>query len=391
MPPTVELLCTDVLEQAAFKLVEAKIDWTSNVQSSGWGRDRDFETAKWKAINEAVERLCYTRLPRSIYSSATELERYVEPAMFVRYLPRQYAMPDFKFAPFDALEPRHWVCAKRVRSDATNHILADFVCSPRAFDATYRRRLTTNASTSGCASSGSIDVAIMHATLELIERDAFMRHWFSQTSGYHISIPTLPQQFRSRINRLHEAGCRAGVQWLYMGTHPTWLAWAQHPTLFFTSIGSASGLNGELALETALNELETMALVRLEGVPEQSIQPSEVRGPADHAAIYSTKNYFQKADALWYGEAPQRSFSDAAAAFETNSDALYQRLESAGHQLYWVDLTIPETRGILDGRTIYTVRVLSTHLIPMAFGYGRLPLGMDTWFRVNTPEIHPFA
>ena len=51
-------------------------------------------------------------------------------------------------------------------------------------------------------------------------------------------------------------------------------------------------------------------------------------------------------------------------------------LVSTGHPVYWVDLSGPEAAFLVEGMQLQTVRALAPGLIPIAFGYGRQPLGI---------------
>jgi ribosomal protein S12 methylthiotransferase accessory factor len=388
--PHLNLSFNDLLENAVFHLAEAEIQWESGLQSIGWGRDQDRENAQWKAINEAVERYCCTRPLTFVHACAAHLPDYLNPEDFVRYTSSQFEERGFPFERFDPASWRYWVPAWSVLSEKETLVMADLVCSPRAFDVDYRAQLMTHASSSGCAAADRLDLAILRAMLELIERDAFMRHWFAQRPGYRIDPCSLPTEIRTRFAVLHDLGCQVGLQWLNMGMHPTWLAWAQHTELHFTSIGSACGLEGEPSLETALNELETQALARALNPPAEAMAPAGVRTPSDHAALYASAAHFRDADALWKVNGPVRKFDEAIATFETTPSALYEKLDRAGSTPYWIDLSQPEASSVL-GRTIQVVRVLAQRLIPMAFGFGRQPLGMDIWQTTPASALHPFA
>ena len=291
---------------------------------------------------------------------------------------------------FDTSEQRYWLPAQSVLGTDAAHVLADLVCSPRAFDPAYREQLVLHASTSGCASGDTLGDAILRATLELVERDAFLRHWLSQRAGHAIDTTTLSDRHRARLAHLSAAGCAIGLQWLHLGCHPTWLAWAQHPHLHFTCVGAASGLVALEALDSALSELETQVLARLQGVPAVTIPPESALTPADHGALYATAGYFRQADRLWQ-TGDTRTFDQAQAAFAMSADSLYENLARAGHQPFWVDLSTEEARGCIDGKTIHTVRAVAPGLIPMVFGHGRLPLGMEQPLHAEMPAVHPFT
>lgn len=389
--PHLDIACNDALEGASFRLVEANILWDDQSRSTGWGRDADLDTATWKAIGEAIERHCFANLPAVVHARADELPGYIHPDRLIRYLPEQLDSAVSGLAPFSPSQHRLWALAQPALGGEAVHVLADFLCSPRAFTAAYRAQLAVHASTSGCASADVLEVAILRATMELVERDAFMRHWFSQSPGHRIDPRTLPKAAQARLDTMAQAGCDVGLQWLHMGAHPTWLAWAQHAGLHFTCIGSATGLSGEGALDAALNELETTALARASGVPPQTMAPEDVATPADHAALYATAPYFRRADAVLHATAAPLSFDEALAAFEASPQELYMRLAERGHTPYWVDLSAEEAREAIDGKTVHTVRALAPGLIPMVFGHGRLPLGMDEWRRTARFDLHPFT
>jgi ribosomal protein S12 methylthiotransferase accessory factor len=382
---------SDALPQAGFQLVRARIEWTDAGPSEGWGRDEDPAVAQLKAIAEAVERSAYGRLPPGAFEAAArELAGFLDPATLVRYASAQYAAPGFPLHRFDPGERRWWLTARCLGNGAELAVLADCVCSPRAFDAAYRSRLVTYTSSSGCASGRSIEDALLRAVLELVERDAFMRHWLAQSAGTSVRPASLPGWAAARLDTLTAAGCRAGTQCLTRGVHPTWLAWAQHEGMHFTCVGAASALAAEPALRSALDELETQALARLSGVPADDIAPADVRRPADHGALYATPAWFRRADRIL--AAPEScAFGALAASFEVAPEALYAKLAAAGHAPCWVDLSIPAAATVLDGGPLYTVRALAPGLIPITFGHGLLPLGMVHTVADGGRLLHPFS
>ncbi len=391
MSPSLEIEPHLLLRDAPFALVEARIDWGEGRSSQGWGRDPSFRVAVDKATCEAVERYAQRQLPASRWAAMHELSACIDPRTIVRHAPWQYRGDGAGPSPFDPGDLRCWLAASPVLGGDDAWVLADCVCNPRAFDASYRRRLLTHATSSGCASAFELDDAILRAALELIERDAMMRHWFAQTGGLHVDPDTLASGIRVRLRRLLEAGCDAGIQCLTLGVHPTWLVWARHDGLRFTSVGSASGLDAAESLETAMRELETQALARLEGVPPVVIDAEAVTSAADHAAIYATERHYRRADALWAIAGPRAAFDTLVQRFALDAQALYRRAAAAGHPLCWVDLSVPQARGALAGRTVHTVRALAPELIPLCFGRAHAPLGMDRWRRVDPGALHPFS
>ncbi|WP_420998327.1 YcaO-like family protein [Cupriavidus sp. 30B13] len=385
-----EVRTLDVFDKPDFELVRAELFLNEQSKSTGWGRDADVEVAQHKAVGEAFERFAARQLPPSHLAPALALPHYMHPDWLVRYASEQYERPGFPFTRFDRVQPRLWINATEVAGGTSVPVLADHVCMPGAFDKEYRAKLVTHASTSGCATATTVKDAILRATFEVIERDAFMRHWLRQQGGLPVAIPSLPVRFQTRLGRLEEQGCRVGVQCLTLGHHPVWLVWAQSAARHFTAIGTACGDNAERALESACSELETMALVRIEDVEWTPIEPQAVVTPGDHAALYATPRYFRMADALWDRTvADMIPFDDVAARCVIERDALFSKLASADCQVHWVDLTPPDLGQ--DAPGLHSVRVLMPGAIPMSFGYGRMPLGMTLRYAKRATFPHPFA
>lgn len=372
------------------------MDWEAGRTSTGWGRDRDVKVASSKAIHEAIERYAYTFLPtQARFCSAQALPAVLDTSALSGHAPWQWADPALGLRPFGSEEAHWWLQARPVQAGWPGEVawvLADVLLSPRAFDNGYRARLVTHASSSGFASATTLDDAILHATLELVERDALMRHWFAQRPGRAVDLRELPSALRWRFAVLQDAGCLTGLQRLDLGMHPVWLAWAQHPALAFTSIGSACALDGGTALESALGELETQALARLGGVPAETTEAADVRAPADHAALYATPGYFRRADRVLCPQAyATGGYREAAAAFACTAGRLYESLDRRGCRPWWVELSPPEAHTSFDGRPVHTVRAVVPHLIPMSFGYRRQPIGMDAWQCTDADAVHPYS
>ena len=391
MPIRLEIEPHRLLPATQFELIEARIDWGNGQTSRGWGRDPLASRATDKAVCEAIERYCQRCLPAARFCPMSDLPTCIDPLSLVRNADWQFRGDGRSPGRFDPGETRYWLPASPVRNGGCTWVIADCVCSPAAFDEAYRKRLITHSTTSGCASAFSLDTAIVRAALELVERDAMMRHWFAQSCGIAVSPSSLPGDLSGRVTRLQDAGCTVGVQLLTRAAYPAWLVWARSEARHFVSTGSASGLDPEESLGTALRELETQALARLEGVPEASLRPEHVRSAADHAAIYGSRHYFRTADAFLRNSEATAPFSYLAGMFSSAADALYDRLEGAGHTLYWVDLTVDAVRGSFGGGTVHTVRAVGTELIPLSFGQVHSPLGMDQWQRIDPAALHPFA
>lgn len=372
-------------------LICAEISLDDDRLHIGFGRDADLQTAQAKAISEAIERVAFRTQPETRWGTASQMPSKIEPDALVRYLPEQYANPGFGIVPFCHHTPYQWVAVHDVIDGGITYALADFVCSSAAFAPAYRNQLVTRATSSGCASGPALDACIERAVLELVERDAFMRHWFAQRPGRHLDHDTLPGDIQERIEYLKHLGAAAGVQYLHLGYHPTWMVWVQHENQHFTTVGSATGFDADDTLRIAFAEAEALALAHIDAPQENNIQPCDVRTPADHRMLYATPTHFRQADRLWTDVGESISYPDTIASFQRNAATLFSHLAAAGHRPYWTELTPPGGLPLIEGRSIHTVRALIPGLIPMSFGYCREALGMDNWRQVAPGMVHPFA
>jgi ribosomal protein S12 methylthiotransferase accessory factor len=381
----------DALPGASFLLACAHLVWGDGSESTGWGRSASPEIARRKAIGEAVERAAYTRLPQGAFLGRRKNDdRMIHPDRLIRYAAHQYARPDFPFRPFEEGQSSWWVPARSAVDGGEYWVVADCICNPRAFDAEYRRRLLTHATTSGCASGGSWKEALARATLELIERDAFMRHWMTQTPGEAVDSDSLPAWAKERRARLVEQGCKVAAQCLTLGVHPVWLVTGQHRALGFTTIGTACGLEADGALQAAWDEMETIVLTRLAGVPAVAMAAERVVSPADHGALYATRHHFMSADAVVWGLGAHR-YNDLAQRFEAGIEQVHCEMQANGHPVYAINLSLEEADTILDGEPVHTLRAIAPGMVPLAFGYGLLPLGMGMPFVPEGLGIHPLC
>ena len=372
-------------------LISAEVTLDDERTHTGFGRDTDLQIAQDKAISEAIERLAFRTLPDTQYATAVQMPSHIAPEALVRYLPEQYVIRGFDIAPFREDMPYHWIAMRDALDDSITYALADFVCSPAAFTSAYRSQLVTQATSSGCASGPDLHTCIERAVLELVERDAFMRHWFAQQPGRSVDHNTLPDTLLERVEHLRHLGAESGVQWLHLGHHPTWMVWVQHKAAHFTTVGSACGFDAEGALRNAFAEAEALALGHIDAPTKSDIEPVNVRTPADHRALYATPAYSRQADRLWAATGKRMTYSEAATAFHGDATALFRLLSTAGHRVCWTELAPPGGTPMIGDRAIHTVRALAPGLIPISFGYRREPLGMDTWQQTASGAIHPFA
>jgi ribosomal protein S12 methylthiotransferase accessory factor len=187
-----------------FHLGRAKMKTADDARLHTWGRDANPWLAARKAVAEAVEREGF-REPRGIVNARlTSLRSAVDPREFVRYAPEQHALDGFAYQPFDADHMYSWAGGTELNTGVEVHVLAELVFSRTSLAAAGHAvdRPYTQVTSSGCAAGVSKDDAVLRALLEVVERDAFMRHWLAQRPGALIPQSSLPAEIAARVEAL---------------------------------------------------------------------------------------------------------------------------------------------------------------------------------------------
>ena len=372
-----------------FFLGRARIEGNDDGEPT-WGRDTDPWMAYVKSAAEAVERQGFREASPLVFGKIDSVPNAIPPDTFLRYSKAQLRSPSFPFQAFDANHSYAWVTGIRESTGEQVRVVSDLV-HPRQYvrhEGVLGPKLTFPTS-SGCAAHTDWNEAKARATLELIERDAFMRHWFAQRPGIAVAPNTLPASIQQRLAALQDAGCEAGILWLESPYAPCFLAWAQHEERGFTAVGGGGGLDTAAAVNSALGEVETLVFAHFNDGFKDKARPETVREPVDHANLYGQKRYFRRADSVLRA---QRSvdFAFVTQTAPASIDVLYNKLAEEGRSPVFFDIT-PERPYIDQGRTVIRVcKALIPGLIPLSFGYGLEPKGMLEKIHPRAKFPHPF-
>jgi ribosomal protein S12 methylthiotransferase accessory factor len=300
----------------------------------------------------------------------------IHPHAFVRYASRQLSRKRLGVAPLDAQQKQRWVEGKEWRTGASVWLPADCVYGASTLTRQGADALLARTTSSGCASDPDLDTAIERAAYELIERDAFARHWLAQAAADRIAPASLPARIRGRMDALEAQGCESFVLCMTKGIGPAILVLIRDLRRGFVCAGSACGPDLASSIERAFIEAESAAVARcVASARPKALAPRQAASPEDHANLYARRAYLRRADVL-LGPADA---SIPASAIEWPA-TLEDRLRSSTdpRSVYWVELPSTNAPCQLDGRPIRTVRALVPGCIPLAFGFGALPEGMVT-------------
>ncbi|MEU4955618.1 YcaO-like family protein [Streptomyces lavendulae] len=151
------------------------------------------------ALGEAVERYSAAVPPPEVHTARLgDLKGDVlDPSTLVLYAAHQYARPDFPYRPYDPLAQYPWVRGEWLDGTGDVWLPADFV-HYAAPGRTALAQVTTNGLAAGC---GWEDAAC-RATLELVERDAFLRMWLSRTAPTRLDLTTADSSATDQVARL---------------------------------------------------------------------------------------------------------------------------------------------------------------------------------------------
>ena len=337
------------------------------------GRAKDPQLALKKTVSEAYEWQACGRLSKNIVrASLEELDGATDPRSIVSYHEQQYQDKLFPLKPFDRKLKYSWVKGVNILSGETAYILADCVYFPY----TPRTPRYTMANSSGTAARSDKDEAIQHATLELIERDAFMVVWLNRLQMPSILIKSLPGFVQKRIKMLERSGFKVIIKNFTLDMAPVIFVFIQSEKLTTTICAACSSFDTLLAIDHAMGEVEAAAYCRLRNQKVESIKPREVHRTYHHSDLYGQRYYFQRADFL-VKDSTIIKFADVANInkIPRTWNEFMEHLKTAGFPLLTVSLQ-PDNQ-FLDFLIPKVEKVFIPGMIPMSFGYGLEPCGME--------------
>ena len=335
------------------------------------GRSRDPEIAIKKAVSEAYEWKACNKIPNNLVRAPfKELAKAIDPRTIVAYHNRQYLRKNFPLKCFEKNHQYDWVKGNNVLSNKQVYILAQCVYFPYP----SRNKLYTWANSSGAAAHIDKGKAIQHATLELVERDAFMIAWLNRLQLPAIAFNSLPNFIQKRIRVLRNSGFRVIVKNFTLDLAPVIFVFLQNKNLTTTICAACSSFDTLRAIDHALEEAEASAYCRLRNKETEYIKPRDVHRTFHHGSLYEQPQYFQCADFLAKSKI-QMKFTDIAKKTPKNWNHFLRNIDSMGFQLLTVKL------GPVQQFSNYEIpkieKVFIPGIVPISFGFGLEPCGME--------------
>ncbi|MEV6158628.1 TOMM precursor leader peptide-binding protein [Nonomuraea sp. NPDC052129] len=273
----------------------------------GYGRSRDFTSARLTAMAEALERHAGLR-PRgrrtAVHAPYAEVaDRALDPRTLGLYPDDWYGRPDFPFVRFDPVRPTAWVWGY-------SFARAEPLLVPESY-AYYGPRPEGDPGfayecSNGCAIGGCLAEAVFHGLLEVAERDAFLTTWYTRLPAPRVDLDSAADRSipMSAARIRHQLGYEvmAFDITLEQGVPAFWTMAVDRvggPSRPYTMCGAAAHPDPEHALASALAELGPgiEGLTRRYDTEQAACllaAPDRVREMDDHALLYGHPDAFRR-------------------------------------------------------------------------------------------------
>lgn len=358
------------------------------------GRSHEPRVAAAKAEAEAWERLGWATPAGLVTGRLAEVPGALDPAAVVAYAEPQRRAPDFPFLPFSRRRRYLWKTGHDAATGAPVALPAECVHALTALPRRERAPACTSSSTSGLAAWTDAEGALCRATLELVERDAFLRCWLARRAPPQWATEALPGPARARMQALAADGLRVVACRLPSALAHVAAVFVQCRRRPFTVVTAAAEFAPEAALERALDEAEGRIVHAAAATSAPLASPRAVRCLEDIPRLYRSRRCYRLADFLADGPPIP---SAAATGVPADWPALRQRLATLGLPLLAFDLTPPGAALDQGRRPLHVVRAVVPGLLPIWFRHGLEPAGLAAWQAACAqgpgmpPFIHPFT
>ena len=376
--------CTATAPVSGFFRVRSRFDyhemWWSGQAQSLWHSER-------YGLLEGLERYA-GQFPRA--RSAELFDSYrnlapdaLDPRVCGEYAPEFYAHHAEFYAPFDPAEPMHWTWGYSLRDERPVLVPEQLVFY---LDRRPYKKFVQECS-NGCASGSCVEEAVLHAMLELLERDAFLLSWYGAARLPEIDL-TSCRDPRVRFMRDRIARLGYGMRLFDMRAAlpvPAVMAVAERRdgapgTLCF---GAGAGFDPEDAVRSAMSEtasyvpgFDERVRARLPQLTAMVDDYDLVHELAHHSGLYGLPEMARHAAFLFDGPRPRAMdelyagwLDERPGGLDLSDDVrfLTERFTRLGSDVIVVDQTCPEQETI----GVHTVSVIAPGLIPIDFGWQR--------------------
>ncbi len=212
---------------------------------------------------------------------------------------------------------------------------------------------------SGIAAHFSFEEAKKRAVIELIERDALMRNWFSQKSPYQIDERLLPIHVKKRIAYFAKQNRQLIVLQIpsdFGMVFEAVITGDKYPCFVSGAAATIDKNSVNSTILKSVQEAEYSLLLALRYPDTATIKPTSVSTPADHGKVYHFKKNADNLHWLWKDATPRSHIQESMSVDDI--DWFYNE-----HlRIITVDLSDKKS-------DIKVVRAFSPWLVPINFGF----------------------
>jgi thiazole/oxazole-forming peptide maturase SagD family component len=316
---------------------------------------------------ELIERVsCLLRRPDVRATALRQLDKpFLEPRWWPRYSRRQYAEGSFPYAPVSPGTPMHWISARNLARGTSMLVPQQMLLHWPSLDVPRVLSGTTN----GAATHTVAHVALSNGILEVLERDAFARHWYLGLPPFCFSPSALGEDGLRASEWLERRGWTINLGWSSGGAaHVVYaVATLQRSAGPFEAGASvfASAASG-MARRAALHALREL-LYLLEGIreprPVSLEQMQTSRAPQDAISLYLDPRMLPVVK--WFVSGSVRDLP--ADLHHDRLQDLVSALGRLGVEPLAVDMSVPALRPFC------VFQVIVPGALPLTFGHALLP------------------
>lgn len=346
------------------------MEWTSGI-------DSDPTIAELKAVMEGVERFYSGEITVKELIRAREVDLHrqsVNPTELISYLDKQYRK-DLAIEPYSPRKIYYWKNAKIFPTEKDILLPIDLVFYP--IDREYAPNLLTFGNSSGIAAGFSYEETLLRSLYEVIERDAFMIVWLNRLSLPKINHISLPKMIQDRIYDIESKGFNVYLIDITLDTAPVVLAIAVNsnktPVII---LGAASNLSILKCIGKALSEIEQGVYweFRDDSKKIKVVNPKKVLRVKEHISLFRNIKFIQKAEFLWQGKTIPLKDDVINSNDLEKLTALVQKNKGK--------IIVANITPKLEHLGLVILRAYILGFIPISFGYGLEPLGLNRIYDV---------
>ncbi|MBA9029020.1 TOMM precursor leader peptide-binding protein [Peribacillus huizhouensis] len=346
------------------------------------GRSNSYEMSELTAILEGLERYCGI-VPRGkrkvVRDSYHNLENQaLNPATVGLHEKDQYEKPHFPFKQFNPDDPMNWVWGYsflQERPILVPELLAYYSLG-------YGEGFVYETS-NGCALGGSLEEAIFHAIMEVVERDSFLLTWYARLPLPRLDLSSAnDKELQLMVDRIREV---AGYDLHFYNSTmeheiPSVWAVAKNKKSKGVNLICAAGANPDpvRAVKSAIYELAGMMfrddekLEKYRQKYERMLKnPFAVQTMEDHGMLFGLKEAEERLNFLLDDHRPLRTFAEEFKQPPVNPDLKDDLLDMLNrfHRLNLEVIVVDQTTPIIKRNGLFCVKVLIPGMLPMTFGH----------------------